>query len=87
MSPEFQFCNMKSYGDTDGGDGGPTLWIYLISLNCVVNSGEGDKFVLCVFCHHKKLEKINYKNKMLSYYGCEKIFSIKSQMKMQTCIM
>lgn len=58
---------MKSYGDTDGGDGGPTLWIYLISLNCVVNSGEGDKFVLCVFCHHKKLEKINYKNKMLSY--------------------
>ena len=39
MGIEFQFCKMKRVLWMDGGDGSPTICMYLISLNCMLNNG------------------------------------------------
>ena len=36
MRTEFQFCNMKTVLEMDGGDGCPTMGLNLMLLNCIL---------------------------------------------------
>ena len=54
MGTEFQFWEMKTVLELDGGYDCITVWLYLKPLNYTVNDGYMVSFVLCIFYHNKK---------------------------------
>lgn len=44
MGIKFQFCKIKRVLKIDGGDGGTTMWIHLMSLNSILKNGYNYKF-------------------------------------------
>jgi len=55
MGTEFQFGKMEKVLETDGGDGGPAMWTYIIPLNPALKMAQMVNFMLFLFCYNSVL--------------------------------
>lgn len=69
LDTDFQFYKMKTCKDGCG-DGWTTLWMYLVSLNCILdNDYDGQFFMYVHFLYNKSKKNETKPKKILKELG------------------